>query len=276
MTQKIITNCDGCVFSQMKRHNLSTKIGTQIGCSLKRHTLLGVNEISEETGTFILERFCNTYRPNEWLELLDFEEAMEPEAVVLEEVFPRIGFFINLDTQNDDGRGSAIRGLEKTIKDITNIDKTEPSYVAVITDKVEYNAELWNILVENFEETETKYHIVQLDSTPKETEVIVDEAFSHAQNGWLYITTSGEGVPSDLASNIHDRININMQQLLLVRPYDGINGMMFPAYLFKFLNGNNPKVFADASSMTGSFIEKLESSDNASDHIIDWEDMNAS
>ena len=279
MSTVIKTHCSGCVFVEKQRSHLGTKSGHQTGCSLGRHDKLEVEQ-TDDDGSFVLKRFCNTYRPDEWIEDLDFEEAVVPEETVLDEVFPRLGFFVRLDTSGDSGRGEAISSLGETIDSIGRVEGGPPAYVAVITDKVEYNEEAWGVLATHYEDTDTKYHIVQIEGEVEDRSLIVDEAFGRAQNGWVYITTAGESIPSDTLARIHELVNIEMRQLVLVEPYDDFNGMVFPAFLFKFLNGNRAKLFQDETTAKGSFVTKLREAEarneNQTKSILTWEEFNAS
>ena len=274
----IKTNCKQCTFAKIKTPHLGTREGVQVGCSLGRSDILGVDETNEE-GWYNLSRFCNTYRPDEWVNDLEFEEAMNPEETVLEEVFPRMGFFVNLDTSKDTGRNESLDSLRVTLESIANIEDTEAAYVAVITDKVEFNEGIWSLLVELFDDTDAKYHIVQLDTELDSPELTVDQAFTHGQNGWIHVTSDGQVVEKDTASRLHQILNIDLRRLVMIEPYEGINGLTFPSYLFKFLNGNSPKIFQDASSMTGTFVEKVKSADEKTDGeamIMSWEEFSAS
>jgi len=260
------TNCQNCVFA--KKEN-----DTQVGCDLERHVLLGVEELRED-GNFTLERFCNTYRPEEWVQELELDEAMNLEATVLQEVFPRIGFFVRLDTE----KTNAIEDLDKTIKSIVQIKGESPAYVAIITDKVEYNDEIWSKCVQYFDDIGTKYHIVQLRTKPKNVISVLDEAFTHAQNGWIYSTTSGESVPANTLTRLHELTNVQMKQLVMIEPYDDFNGLIFPAFLFKFLNGNNAKLFSDENLDSRSFRQKVKAAEERgkTKNILTWEEFDAS
>jgi hypothetical protein len=278
----IKTQCDGCVFAQFYYPNESsvetphpsTREDTQTGCSLKRHTLLEVAETNDD-GYFVLNRFCNTYRPDAWLQELDLEEALSSEKTVLQEVFPRMGFFVRFET--DDPEDTSIEDLDTTIASIKQVTNGEIAYVAVINDKVEYNDGIWSILTKCFEETDTKYHIVQLRASPESVTSLLDAAFLHAQNGWIYATTSGESVPSNVLDQLHEITNVKMQQLVMVEPYDDFNGLIFPAYLFKFLNGNRGKVFHDEILDSRSFQDKVRSAEERgkTSSILTWEEFNA-
>jgi len=265
---RLKTMCQGCVFSIHEDDR-------QTGCKLDRSSKLGIEEI-DENENFILCRFCNTYRPNEWFEVITFEESLDPEKTVLEEVRSRLGFFVHLDTTDGD---NAIEKLETTIESISQMEYGPPAYVAIVTNKVEFNEEIWKMCMEKFDDTDTKYHIVQIDSTPKHVIRILDEAFAHAaQNGWIYSTTNGQKVPPDVLTKLDKIINVDMKQITMIEPYEGFNGLMFPAFVFKFLNGNRTKVFTDENADSREFIAKMKAADERSEikTILTWEEFNAS
>ena len=208
----------------------------QSGCVMDRSRKLGVAEMVD--GNYLLDGYCNTFRPQEWL----------------------------------DPTPDAISRLRITLEDIANQEGYSPAYVVVVTSKVEYNEEIWTLFLEFFGDRDgIKFHITQ---TKRDT-FDVDGAFENAQNGWIYLTTSGEPVMKNLMAMVDKRVNIDMKKLLVVRPYEGMNGFMFPAYLFKFLNGNKPKVYGDEMVDAGSFIEKIETAaENSSPELfIDWSEF---
>ena len=64
-----------------------------------------------------------------------------------------------------------------------------------------------------------------------------------------------------------------MKQIVLVKPYDEKNnGLIFPAYLFKFLNGNKPKMFNDKVLDSDEFVTKIEKAQERTDvqAVFDW------
>jgi hypothetical protein len=266
---KIITNCKDCVFSELNDDN--TK---QTGCGLDRSDKLGVGSVSDE-GYFNLKRFCKAYRPAEWTNRLDFEEQLDLKKSVMKEIYPRLGFFVKLET----GKEGAISDLENTIVSITKLEGGVTPYVVVITDKVEYNEEIWELFIKYFgEESEaTKYHILQMAENPDKLIRVIDNAFGHAQNGWIMVTSSGEEIDKNSLEILNRLINIEMKQIVMVEPYDGFNGLMFPAYLFKFLNGNKTKIFSDEEKDSNDFITKVKNAETRSDtkHIIKWEEFYA-
>ena len=263
---QVKTECSNCVFALMSKDH-------QSGCSLNRDEVFKITDTTEDN-FYILDRFCNTYRPEEWIQNLDLEEQMDIETAALNEVRPRMGVFIRLDTAVP----NAIERLDETMESLAKING-DVSYVAVITDKVEYNDEIWEIFIKYLgEDSGILYHIVQLEREIVDFSRVIDEAFTHAQNGWIYVTTSGETVHKDTLDILHKRLNIELAQLMMVEPYDGFNGLMFPAFIFKFLNGNKTKMFQNEETSSLSFMDKLREADKRTDKksIFTWEEFYAS
>lgn len=260
------TKCNACVFAELDKDKIQTS------CKLGRESKLGVEETNDD-GFFDLDRFCNTYRPKEWLPMLSLEESGDLPNTVLEEVKPRVGFFVIMDSQGIE----AIDKLKKTLLDIKNQKDATPRYVVVINDKVEYNNEIQGLFGELFDHNITMHHIVQINTTFPTEYHLIDEAFIHAKNGWVYVTSSGENIPLNLLEKMHQRINIDMNILSVVKPYDDINGMIFQASLFKYLNGNKRKVYDDAKgdelkTDDRLFLDKVEdlAQKSAEGSVIEW------
>ena len=63
-----------------------------------------------------------------------------------------------------------------------------------------------------------------------------------------------------------------MKRLVVVKPYDNINGLLFQTALFKFVNGNKTKLYQDEIIDSRSFLEKVEAAFAESDDetLITW------
>ena len=260
------SGCKGCVFAESNETE-------QLFCKLDRASKLGILEKDDEN-FFILSRFCTTYRPKEWLNDLSLAQSKDIKKAVLEEISPRVGFFILLDTSQE----GAIDKLKKTLEDIKNQESFDPRYVVVINDKVEYNEGIFELLQPMFDFEKTEYHILQLEVKIEDPINTIDEAFKHAKNGYVYVTSAGESVPRDLIRKIHKRINLDMKKLVVIRPYSAINGLLFQSALFKFVNGNKPKLYQDETIDNRPFLEKVEEAAKESEDqtFIDWSEFNES
>lgn len=249
--------CNGCVFLN--------KINGMPKCSVGRLDYFEY-ELDEENNP-ILNRFCNTSRPEEWLDDLSVDESSDLITTVMKEVQPRVGFFIKFD--------SDIEALKKTISDIKK-QAIAARYVVIINPRVEFNQEIQQILVSSFDFNETKHHIVQILDMPTNKSFLIDEAFKHAKNGWIYVCNAGHKIKHTLIEDIHNRVNVQMKRLIIVEPMDDDgNGFLFQAALFKFLNGNKTKVFSDSESSTALFFDKAKeaAARSAADTLITWGDF---
>ena len=267
------THCKGCVFS------IETE-GKQTGCQLYRAEKLGIKESQDDS--FVLNRYCNTWRPEEWISELSLEEYNNRHQIAIKEVIPRVGFFVLLDTSKDAADNLvSMEDLKKTIQDIQNQTIHQARYIVVITDKTEYNQEIQKMLVENFDHDKTLHHLINVSSIPEQKMFLIDECFKHAKNGWIYVTTSGEPIDQELIEKINQRTNIDMKRLSVIKPYDDFNGLLFSTPLFKFLNGNRKKAYElDDGEMyfdERPFLEKIEDmKDDTKETLITWEEFNAS
>ena len=273
---QVQTSCKGCVFAEYTKN-------TQTGCKLNRAEKLNPKNdllLDGDKHHYTFNRFCNTYRPIEWEIILSDEERQDMIKSVMHEVSPRVGFFVFLD--NEEGM---LDRLSATLKDIREQTFGQARYVALINSRVEYNEQLHEMLRNTFNNTtaedirlnrfiKTEFHIVQTLVDSK-NDFLLDEAFRHAKNGWAYVTSSGENVRLDLLEKINDRINIDMKRLVLVKPYDDLNGMIFQTAIYKFLDGSRKLQHKETGEdMTLSFVEKVEGMNTSDpDTIISWEDF---
>ena len=263
---KVETHCKGCVFAEYRNKK-------QIGCKLNRIELLNPEKTGRtEDGKFefVFNRFCNTYRPKEWKKVLSKEEKKNLKQTVLREVFPRIGMFVFLDTSSS----NALEDLRHTVKQIKNQTRGVPRYIVIINAGVEYNEEVQSLLASEFDFEETEYHIV-LSLVGQMDLFLIGEAFKHAKNGWIFVTTSGEDIPESLFEKIDNRMNIDMKRLVLVKPYEKMNGMIFQSAVYRLLDGNKALIDPQTREQVRiNFIEKVEAmaSDNP-DNICEWEEF---
>ena len=192
----------------------------------------------------------------------NWEDNFEEVYSIYKENIPKLSFYQNLEPD----WALVTRAL---------LNEVKTPYVLFINDKVAYNEEIQTLLTELFDPDETLYHIVQIRAEFPTKHHLVDEAFVHAKNGWIYVTSAGEKVPSDLLEKIHQRINIDMKILSVVKPYDDINGMIFQASLFKLFNGNRRKVHADKDHTIDdrSFLDKIQNAEGSEGSILEWEEF---
>ena len=265
---KIETCCKGCLFAKYKNNK-------QVGCELGRTELMNPSEGGRtEDGVFsyAFDRFCNAYRPEEWKGILSEEEKGDMIATVRREIIPTMCAFVFLNVESKD----AIGDLRDTVSQLKCQEDADLRCVVVINPRVEYNEEIQDVLASEFDFDETEHHIV-LSLLEQEDLFLIDDAFAYAKNGWILVTGSGEDVPPSLFSKINKKLNTDMKRLILVKPYENWNGMIFQAAIYKFLDGN--KMLVDPETREAieiNFLEKIEvlaSGLEDSDSIYEWEDF---
>lgn len=264
----IFTKCAGCVFAKMEDLK-------QTGCTLNRSKKLnpqGVLEKDEEDSKeyYTLDRFCIAYRPEDWANVLTEEEREDLEKTAREEIRPRIGFFVFHDTEDVN-----FKKLTNTLQSIKD-QPVSPSYVVVNNTQVEYNEGIQEILATMFDFNETQHHLL-LDLFDRSSELLIDEAFRHAKNGYIYTTISGATVDPLLSEKLDKRLNVDLRRVALVKPHDGCwNGMLFQASLFKALRGNLSYVAEDTLERDSrNFIQRVEDMPcEDPDLVSTWEEFN--
>ena len=269
-------SCKGCVFAEM----IAGSGGYwQEGCKLERLQKLvsdkdQVEQDQDGSCYAVFDRFCNAYRPKEWSSKVPEEDR---EKTIMREVSPTVGFFIVFDHTID----NPLDRLRETLLSIKNQEGDHQArYVVITNDKPEYNPEMHDMLSLLFDEHQleghlpTEYNIILTLTDFESNFDIVDEAFTKAKNGWIYITQSNTPVQTNLLQKIHERINIDMRRLVVVEPKDeSLNGMIFQAAVFKFLKGSKPILDEETLLLDSkNFIERIKNMDTDDpDTIITWE-----
>jgi len=256
-------SCDKCVFAEIV-HGSGAYV--QSGCKIDRVDKINPDhhvETNEDGKThFVSNRFCNTYRPTPWIKELTLEEKSNLKKTVFSEIKPIVGFFILFD----DTPQNPLESLERTLLDIKHQLDHKARYVVVCNKKVEYNQEIHSLFVKHFVFEETEYNMV-LNMYQPDPWLMIESAFRHAKNGWIYVTTSGESIERTLMEKIHRRINIDMKRLVVVEPYKDMNGLIFQAAAFNFAKTD--------TDTDGTFIDKLKKvPTDDPDTIITWSTFN--
>jgi hypothetical protein len=264
MSNEIKMSCEKCVFAEYLDVNGKQ---VQYDCSLNRVKKLNPEENFESSETkswFVSNRFCNTFRPAEWLEEFHNNNLEQAKFGVLEEVKPRLSIIIDF---NED--------MDLLMKNIQRIDDQEQSrkFISIINDKIEYNMEMISRLHQlNLDRKVIEYNIVM----PVNRDNIydnIDDAVKFCKNGWMVFVQKGEYVPSDLTSVIHRRVNIDLKRLVYA-PKNNSQSFVIQSAIYKLLNGNKPRMMPDGSIDERTFLEKVSELKSEDPHCITtWEEL---
>lgn len=241
----VFTHCKGCVFAR-KKLDLDGNL-----CDFDRLTAFKATEIVD--GYYKFGRFCNTYRPQEWLDKVEGEPSYQ--AILESDI--KMGLTINFC-------GAELIDLDATLSEAFRGMK--PTYVIVINDKPEYNKEIYQ-MVASYGLHPSRIHIVQIIN--KEEKYYLDEAFRFARPGYMTYVYAGDELPENYINTINNYVNIEMKFFSLCFSSDG--KMIFQTQLFKLLNGNYPKAQGDGAFDNDCFVDKVLKMKGADNCVHLWE-----
>lgn len=222
---EIKTSCKGCVFV------FKGDGGTQTGCKIGRSKKLNPDNDTVD-GYFEFNRFCNTYRPQEWLDLYYDSDIDNGANHVFEEVVPRISYIINF---NED-----ICCLESIVQSVTIRQSINNiGVIIVVNDKVEYNEDIMRVL-NQYNEKKRNILVQTLENMGELKKF--DTAFKHAKNGWSVFLPMGQQVGVDFVSRIHQRVNIDMKRFSYCKD-EATGRFVVQSSLYKLLEGNSVAEF---------------------------------
>lgn len=260
---EIKMSCDQCVFAEY------LSVGgkqVQYDCMLGRIKKLNPEEnfeSDENKSWFVSNRFCNTARPQSWLDE-HYEGSIEKgKTGVLEEVKPRLSIIIDFNYDEE----LLFSNLDKIDK-----DDTSRKFVTIINDKIEYNMSI----IEKLSQLHSVGKIVDYNILmPIDRSNIynnIDECIRFCKNGWIVFISSGDTIPSNLTSAIDKRINHDLKRLVYCSKDNP--SFVIQAAIYKLLNGNQNKICPDGTIDTKTFLERVsELKSEDPDCIITWSDL---
>lgn len=241
---KFEIHCKDCIFAQLTN-------GVQTGCSVKN---LEKFEKTYEDNYYVLQRHCNSYRTKSWL---SSNKDDDPCERVKQENKTRIGYAVNfIGKYNEDN-------FRKTVKSLNN-----PSYIVAINDRVEHNKKLFDIMSEETKLHQSRIHVIQIIN--QKEKYYIDEAFRAAKNGYFCYLQSGYILPQNFYEKLNKAVNFDMK---VVSACFDENFTLFQASLFKYLDGNKPRMLEDGTMEDKTFSEKLKSFEDYEKCVYSWKDI---
>ena len=245
-------SCKDCVFAIVND-------SIQNGCKLNRIQKLCKDEKPQEDGFFSFNRFCNTFRPQLWLDNHYDGNADMAISEVYKEVYPRLSFIIEFNHDLD--------SLKSILLNIENQTIPNKKFIVVINDRVEYNEDIFKLMQNTLKTNIGRFNVIQ----SLEDSVELDEGFKHAKNGWSVFLKQGQNINTNFAAIIHKRINFDMKRFLYSENKDGTK-IVVQSALYKLLNGNRPLMNQEGEPDTRPFKEKLQDMQQTdTDSVVEWE-----
>ncbi len=201
------TTCRECKFKDMDN-------GSQTGCSVGVLTQLEKNgvDISKDGGFFKFPGVCMSRRLEQW-------EGSYTDLFI-QNFIPSTFVIIHSEGSN----------LVDTLKSISKVVTPKPTNVIICHDTHNLK-EIHTLASENL--SGIKFQCVYMvDKLYKD--IMYDEAFNRAKNGWVFFVDSGKIVPDDYL----EAVNFSKNHLLLnfVAVFGEIDGYL--AIIYKHLKGN--------------------------------------
>lgn len=275
MSYELTSSCRGCHFCQTEKNGEGKNI--QTGCSLgrlekfKNLDIKVESEESENGEFFTIHRFCTCYRPDEWVDTLTKEEKNDVKSTVRQEISVRMGIIILFDPSSQ-----TEEQLKNTIECFGR-QTVSPRYVVVVSSRAEYNDLIHSLLIYNFPDKEqTNIHLVQCADEDLQDYFKIDEAFKHALNGFYYVINAGSEHSDDFIEKFDSYINDELSQVVMVKPNDGLGGLLMQASLHKLLNGSKSRMNDDESINTENIVQRVTTmgiKNGGVDLIKDWSEI---
>jgi len=275
MSYKLTSSCRGCCFavSEKTEDGKTLQNSCQLG-RIKKFKELGVEvvlEKSENGEFFAIERFCTCYRPDEWINTLSSEEQRDLKDTVRKEISVRMGIIILFNNATN-----TEEELKRTIESFSKQTKS-PRYVVVINSRAEYNEWIHSLLLKNFSDKEkTNIHLVQCANEDLADFLKIEEAFKHALNGFYYVVNAGIEHKNDFIAKFDSYVNDDLSQVVMVKPNDGVGGLLMQASLHKMLKGSKTKMNDDESIDKENITQRVVDmgiKNGGIDLIKDWSEI---
>ena len=250
----ITSKCGGCVFAKVEGH-------VQYGCKLgriERWQELGV-ELKEENGFFIISRYCNTARNEDW------GNAQTDDWIksVYQEVAIKVACIVNLDDKNLDN-------ALLTIKSLARQNPKPAQIVLVIRNRDIPPFQIMTAMRHALTGTGIKWCFEIMVDGSSYWEAL-DKGVSRTKEEKRFaIFQAGYKVPHNFFAQLDDSINRKMDRWLLLMPLEisgeRYNGLVAMHSVYQSYGGFG----------TQGLVEKvnLENNEQKADMVKTYEELN--
>jgi len=221
----ITTSCKECVFAMY--------VGkTQMDCSLGRldkFRKVGasvVESYDDDKEFFVIERFCNTYRSEDWKPKY---KKITKEDSALKESQATFDFIIIHDSTQD------IDSLDKTLSDIKQ-QMILPKRVVVVEKGGRDKMGIIGALERSLSDVPISYrYVVYMDDEYDGSLDFIDESFKQVDSMYYCVIDSSKDVITNIIKRIDTIINKDMRPLSAVKPNEGYHGLVVQSILHQEL-----------------------------------------
>ena len=234
----IYMSCKGCVFAEYSEPYADVQLGCVAG-RIDQFKKQDAVQIEKEDGeqVFMINRLCNLFRDNDWLDKIATESESNSGIVeqAIEEIKPK--FAIVIYDRNVEGRD-----LKKTLDSIIDADYDHDKMFVVINyiphpgrDNIPVERLIHSTNCINSEGIKTSLVLNRVD----EQSTVDYNAFNKCTSAThLVKMDSFSTMPKNMLRDIHKTLNIDMQKIILFR-HKSISCVSFPVVNSQYLDHND-------------------------------------
>ena len=273
--EEVVTSCAVCCFAEYEGK-------TQVGCELGRIEKFqekGTKVVEAEDGEkefYVIHRMCNCYREQDWAEYWKNKKKR-----VLKENAVRVNFIVPI---NED---DTLEGLEKTLLSIATQEEFEAVKVITMNNSNKDNFDIVHKLHEVFgsyaeqtsylNKSEEGTTFVGGSMVEKSSDfwTLLEASFAFVVNGYYSVFNCGTEVPLDFLKTINRAINENLEQVLMIEPFDesSHDGLTISCALHKYLSGSKDMTNFEISQPIDEKVRKVAKMQEFDSLIVKWEDL---
>ena len=273
--EEVVTSCAACCFADYEDK-------TQVGCELGRIEKFqekGTKVIEAEDGEkefYVVHRLCTSYREEDWAEYWK-----DKEKRVKKEIAVRVNFIVPI---NED---DTLEGLQKTLLSIATQEEFEAVKVITMNNSNKDNFDIVHKLNEVFgsyaeqtsylNKSEEGTTFVGGSMVEKSSDfwTLLEASFAFVVNGYYAVFNCGTEVPPDFLKTINHAINENLEQVLMIEPFDegSYDGLTISCALHKYLSGSKDTTNFEISQPIDEKVRKVAKMQEFDNLIVKWEDL---
>lgn len=244
------TSCGSCIFAQYKGP-------VHIDCELDRINKFykqGRAEFDNDACCYIIKGVCNTARGETWKEV---NKGSNLVSKVLNEIQLRIDVVLYIDNE-DVGQAVSACAKQETIK---------PQRIIVVAKNSSTKfTEIYNVLQTLTEPYEIPFRLVRILETDATIDRCVEIGFEKCSSQYTAVFNTSHKIPINFIKRLNNKINHDLQQIVLVEPTNNYSGMIITTNAFEKFDKNRDKPVFEKIVDFAKETKKTEM-------ILNWENL---
>ena len=254
-TASFTTSCKTCIFAQWQDGVQTDRC--DLG-RLEKYIDFG-KTLPHPEGYHTITTICNTCRGEVWANQhlgKNLVSSVEKEVEIRMDII-----LLSIDDSFD----VVNKKLPDQISSCINQKRIKPKEIIVVVKNKEVIAPtIYNILNEMCEDIPHK--VIRIIDYSFSTEQCLDMAVQKCKSQYYAVFSLLSKIPVNLIERLNDLINNQLRNVSMIKPIEGINGMVVQTYLHKVFGGNKNMPIYEK-------VQEAAQLQNQSEYIISWEDL---